>query len=37
MLQKYDRGAAKHIYDIVTDDESWIYEYEAESKQQSTE
>ena len=35
MLQKYDRGASKHIYDIVTGDESWIYVYEPESKQQS--
>ena len=24
MLQKYDRGASKHVYDIVTGDESWI-------------
>ena len=36
MLQKYDRGASKHVYDIVTGDESWIYAYEPESKQQST-
>ena len=36
MLQKYDRGASKHVYDIVTGDESWIYEYEPENKQQST-
>ena len=35
MLQKHDRGASKHVYDIVTGDESWIYTYEAESKQQS--
>ena len=35
MLQKYDRGASKQVYDIVTDDESWIYAYEPESKQQS--
>ena len=33
MLQKYDRGASKHVYDIVTGDESWIYTYEPESKQ----
>ena len=25
MLQKYDRDASKHVYDIVTDDESWTY------------
>ena len=36
MLQKYDRGGSKHVYDIVTGDESWIYAYEYESKQQST-
>ena len=36
MLQKYNRGASKHVYDIVTGDESWIYVYELESKQQST-
>ena len=35
MLQKYDRGASKHIYDIVTGDESWIYAYEPENTQQS--
>ena len=33
MLQKYDGGASKHVYDIVTGDESWIYAYESESKQ----
>ena len=36
MLQKYDREASKQIYDIVTEDESWIYACERESKQQST-
>lgn len=36
MLEKYDRSASKHVYDIVTGDESWIYAYEPESKQQST-
>ena len=36
MLQKYDHGASKHVYDIVTGDEFWIYAYERESKQQST-
>ena len=24
MFQKYDRGASKHVYDIVTGDKSWI-------------
>ena len=27
MLQKYDRGALKHVYDIVKGDEWWIYAY----------
>ena len=36
MFQKYDRGGSKHVYGIVTDDVSWIYAYEVESKQQST-
>ena len=36
MLLKYDRGVSKHVYDIVTGDESWIYAYKSESKQQST-
>ena len=35
MFQKYVPGASKHVYDIVTGDESWIYAYEPESKQQS--
>ena len=35
-FKKYDRGASKHVYDIATGDESWIYVYEPESKQQST-
>ena len=32
MLQNYDRGGSKHVYDIVTGGESWIYAYEPESK-----
>ena len=36
MLQKYDRGASKHVYGIETGDVSWIYAYEPESKRQST-
>ena len=32
MLQKYDRGASKHVYDIVTGNESWICAYEPKSK-----
>ena len=36
IIQKYDRGASKHVYDIVASDELWNYAYELESKQQST-
>lgn len=36
MLKKYDRGASKDVYKIVTCDESWIYAYEPKGKQQST-
>ena len=36
MLQKYNRGASKAVYNIYTGDESWIYAYEPENKQQST-
>ena len=36
MLQKYDGYASKHVYHIVTGDESWIYAYEPESKPKST-
>ena len=35
MLQKYDRGVLKHVYDIVPGYEPWIYAYESESKQES--
>ena len=30
------RGASKDVYKIAADDEYWIYEYEPETKQQST-
>jgi [histone H3]-lysine36 N-dimethyltransferase SETMAR len=36
MLKKYNGGSSKAVYNIVTGDESWIYAYEPESKQQST-
>ena len=36
MLEKYDGGASKDAYKIVTGDTSWIYVYEPETKQQST-
>ena len=36
MLENYDRGVSKGVYKIVTADESWIYAYELDTKQQST-
>ena len=33
MLEKYDRGASKHVYDIVIGKGSLIYVYVLESKQ----
>ena len=36
MLKKYNGGPSKDIYKIVTDDKSWIYVYESETKEQST-
>ena len=36
MLEKYDGGAWKEVYKIVTGDESWICAYEPETKQRST-
>lgn len=35
-LERFRGGSSKHVYDIVSGDESWIYSYEPESKQQST-
>jgi len=35
-LKKYDRGASHAVYNIYTGDETWIYAYEPETKQQST-
>ncbi|GFU40787.1 putative mariner transposase [Nephila pilipes] len=36
MLEKYIQGTSKAVYNIYTGDESWIYAYELETKQQST-
>ena len=36
MLEKYDGGASKGVYRIVTGDESLICAFEPETKQQST-
>lgn len=35
-LQRFNRGESKHVYDMVSGDESWIYAYDPDSKQQST-
>ena len=29
MFKKYDRGASKHVYDILKGEEPWIYAYES--------
>ncbi|KAG5347244.1 SETMR methyltransferase, partial [Acromyrmex charruanus] len=36
MLKKFNRDRSNLIYNIVTGDETWIYSYKPESKQQST-
>ena len=36
MLEKYYRRTSKDVYKIFTDDESWNYAYELETKPQST-
>jgi histone-lysine N-methyltransferase SETMAR len=36
MLEKFDGGSSKSISEIVTGDETWIYQYDPETKQQST-
>lgn len=35
MLKKFNRGASKSVYNIVTGDETWIYSYKPENKRQS--
>ncbi|KAG5329309.1 SETMR methyltransferase, partial [Acromyrmex charruanus] len=35
MLKKFNRDRSNLVYNIVTEDETWIYSYEPESKQQS--
>ena len=32
----FNRGQSNLVYNIVTEDDTWIYSYETESKQQST-
>lgn len=36
MLKQFQNGTSKNVYKIVTGDESWIYAYEPETKEQST-
>jgi histone-lysine N-methyltransferase SETMAR len=36
MLGKFDGGSSKSVSYIVTGDETWIYQYDPETKQQST-
>lgn len=36
MIKKYNRGTSKAVYNIYTGDETWIYAYDPETKQQST-
>ena len=35
MLRKFDRGMSPRVWDIVTGDEPWVYQYDPETKQQS--
>lgn len=35
-LKKFDEGNAKSVYKFVTGDETWIFSYKPETKQQST-
>jgi [histone H3]-lysine36 N-dimethyltransferase SETMAR len=36
MLDKFDGGRSKLVSEIITADETWIYQYDPETKQQST-
>ena len=35
MLRKFDGGSSPSVWDIVTGDETWVYQYDPETKQQS--
>ena len=35
MLRKFDGGRSPRVWDIVTGDETWVYNYDPETKQQS--
>ncbi|KAF2897083.1 hypothetical protein ILUMI_09092 [Ignelater luminosus] len=34
MLSKFDNGSSKGVFDVVTGDESWIYQLDPELKRQ---
>ncbi len=36
MLKKFDGGQSKLVWEILTGDETWIYQYDPETKRQST-
>lgn len=36
MLRKFDQGEGRSIFNIITGDESWIYQYDPPTKRQST-
>ena len=35
MLRKFDRGGSPRVWNIVTRDETWVYQYDPKTKQQS--
>jgi histone-lysine N-methyltransferase SETMAR len=35
MLTKYEEGKSKRVFDIITGDETWIYQFDPETKRQS--
>ena len=35
MLRKFDGGRSPRVWDIVTGDATWVYQYDPETKQQS--
>ena len=37
MLKRFDNGTSRAVSDILTGDETWIYHYDPETKQQSEE
>jgi histone-lysine N-methyltransferase SETMAR len=36
MIDRFDSGAKKSVFDIITGDETWIYTFDPETKKQST-